>query len=261
MLLFLQYCWQYLEIKVSVSTYQWARVRHEISGAHTELTFPGAKDSYSLFPRQQGSSTHQEMILDVLLSFFAGVHLIIAEPISLKAIILSGSENVELLVKNTRSKRYHMKYCLKRWWFKVALFLWNTARGARKLNRIRSLAQETEGNRRNRCSTMIVNMIIRIAIWFSHTYTDMKTIEYTESNKNKTTMRVTVAVSTLQCNLSPELILNSSCSYWTLESCHLELGTKKKVPNCMSKVKFWCIFGGISFVHHRLKESFFLSRP
>ena len=45
---------------------------------------------------------------------------------------------------------------------------------------------------------MIVNMIIRIAIWFSHTYTDMKTIEYTESNKNKTTMRVTVALSTEQ---------------------------------------------------------------
>ena len=40
---------------------------------------------------------------------------------------------------------------------------------------------------------MIVNMIIRIAIWFSHTYTDMKTIENTESNKNKTTMRVTVS--------------------------------------------------------------------
>ena len=113
MVLFLQYCWQYLEIKVSVLKYQWAGVRHEISGAHTELTFPGANDSYSLFPRQQGSSTHQEMILNVLLSSFAGVHLIIAEPISLKAIILSGSENVELLVKNTRSKRCHMKYCLK----------------------------------------------------------------------------------------------------------------------------------------------------
>ena len=194
MVLFLQYCWQYLEIKVSVLKYQWAGVRHEISGAHTELTFPGAYDSYSLFPRQQGSSTHQEMILNVLLSSFAGVHLIIAEPISLKAIILSGSENVELLVKNTRSNANGAIWNIA---LKVALFLWNTARGARKLNRIRSLAQETECNRRNRCSTMIVNMIIRIAIWFSHTYTDMKTIEYTESNKYKTTMRVTVALSTL----------------------------------------------------------------
>ena len=53
------------------------------------------------------------MILDVLLSSFAGAHLIITELISLKAIILSGSENVEFLVKNTRSKRYHLKYCLK----------------------------------------------------------------------------------------------------------------------------------------------------
>ena len=111
---------------------------------------------------------------------------------------------------------------------------------------------------------MIDNMIIRIAICFSYTYTDLKTTEYTESNKNKTTLRVTVALSTLQCSLSPELILNSSCShhtYRTLESCHLELGTKKKVPNCMSRIKFWCIFRGISFVHDRLKESFFLSRP
>ena len=53
------------------------------------------------------------MILDVLLSSFACAYLIIPESTSLKAIILSGSENVELLVKNTRSKRYHMKYCLK----------------------------------------------------------------------------------------------------------------------------------------------------
>ena len=43
---------------------------------------------------------------------------------------------------------------------------------------------------------MIDNMIIRIAIWFSYTYTDMKTTEYTESNKDKTTLRVTVALST-----------------------------------------------------------------
>lgn len=109
---------------------------------------------------------------------------------------------------------------------------------------------------------MIVNMIIRIAIWFSHTYTDMKTIEYTESNKNKTTMRVTVALSTEQplTRINIKLILISH-TYWTLESCNLELGTKKKVPNCMSGIKFWCIFRGISFVHDRLKESFFLSRP
>lgn len=111
---------------------------------------------------------------------------------------------------------------------------------------------------------MIVNMIIRIAIWFSYTYTDMKTIEYTESNKNKTTMRVTVALSTLQCSLSPELMLNSTCShhtYWTLESRHLELGTKKKVPNCVSRVKFWCIFRGISFLQWWIKRIFFSFSP
>ena len=29
----------------------------------------------------------------------------------------------------------------------------------------------------------------------------------------------------------------------------------------MSRIKFWCIFRGISFVHDRLKESFFFLAP
>ena len=65
---------------------------------------------------------------------------------------------------------------------------------------------------------MIDNMIIRIAIWFSYTYTDMKTTEYTESNKNKTTLRVTVALSTLQCSLSPEYLVKNASVHVTDEN-------------------------------------------
>ena len=60
------------------------RARHEISVAHTELTLPGANDSYSLFPWQQGSCTHQEMIMS-----YYGYHILrasyITEPIRAKS--------------------------------------------------------------------------------------------------------------------------------------------------------------------------------